>query len=132
MFNMKPTVNRAHKAIQVFNTLKEVLLPYQKDLTVVVDQPDTYYLDVRGGLHSHGYFFGAVQLRSDFVTFHFAGLPTLGELLMNTDGGLCIVQSPDGHHFLAFKNVSKMQLQKLKHLLEIYSDPHCLDPIKDE
>ena len=103
-----------------------MLATYEKELVVLVDQEDTYYVDAPDNIRDSSFFFGAVQLRADYVTFYFAGLPKLSELLRVTSSDLCIIHNADGGNYLVFKTITTGQLRQLKHLLEVYADPYAL------
>ena len=55
----------------VFEKLKSILKPYEKDLTVKTDSLDTYYLD---GPYSEKWkkelFFGSAQIKKNYVSFY--------------------------------------------------------------
>jgi hypothetical protein len=123
---MNSKINLSLRYRQVFETLKSMLATYEKDLLVLVDQEDTYYVDAPDNLHARSFFFGAVQLRTDYVTFYFAGFPKLSELLRVTSSDLCIIHNADGGNYLVFKTITTSQLRQLKQLLEAYSDPYAL------
>jgi hypothetical protein len=123
---MNSNNNLSNRYRQVFETLKSILAAYERDLVVLVDQDDTYYVDAPDEIHNQSFFYGAVQLRKDYVTFYFAGFPRLAELLRVTSSDLCIIHNPDGGNYLVFKTITTSQLKQLKHLLEVYSDPHSM------
>jgi hypothetical protein len=125
-FNMSFKNNFSNRYQQVFDTLKGILAAYERDLVVLVDQDDTYYVDASDEVHDQRYFFGAVQLRRDYVTFYFAGLPGLSELLRVASSDLCIIHNADGGNYLVFKTITTAQLKQLKNLLETYADPYAL------
>ena len=66
----------------VFEQLKNVLKPYAKNLTVKTDTPDTYYLD---GPYSQKWkkviFFGAAQIKKNYVSFYLMPVYIYPELL---------------------------------------------------
>jgi hypothetical protein len=55
----------------IFVRLRSILQPYAQRLTVTADQPDNFYLDTA---YSEQYkkpiFFGAVQIKKNYVSFH--------------------------------------------------------------
>ncbi len=117
----------------LFNTLKSIFTPYEENLRIVVDQPDTYYVDMlasRSGKQTRtddrDFFLGAVQIREGYATFHFAGLPKLPELLDFIPSDFCALQAPDGNVSLVFKSVKKHQLVRLSNILHEYMDSHVL------
>ena len=66
----------------VFEQLKSILKPYAKNLTVKTDTPDTYYLD---GPYSEKWkkeiFFGAAQIKKNYVSFYLMPVYMYPELL---------------------------------------------------
>ena len=66
----------------VFEQLKNILRPYAKNLTVKVDTADTYYLD---GPYSEKWgkelFFGAAQIKKNYVSFYLMPVYMYPELL---------------------------------------------------
>lgn len=55
----------------VFEILKDILKPYEKQLQVVYDKPDNYYLHTPpSDKNKKGEFFGAVQIKKSYVAFH--------------------------------------------------------------
>ena len=56
----------------IFNQLKPILQAYESNLVVVADEPDNYYLDTKMiGSNKKPIFFGAVQIKKNYVSFHF-------------------------------------------------------------
>ncbi|MFW6338417.1 MAG: hypothetical protein ACOC25_05770 [Alkalispirochaetaceae bacterium] len=71
-------------AAQLFERLKEILEPYESELTLVRDKPDDYYLDAgKNPKNGKPYFFGAVQIRKHYVSFHLMPVYLYPELLEN-------------------------------------------------
>jgi hypothetical protein len=66
----------------VFEQLKNILKPYAKNLTVKTDTPDIYYLD---GPYSEKWkkeiFFGATQIKKNYVSFYLMPIYMYPELL---------------------------------------------------
>lgn len=66
----------------VFETLKAILKPYAKNLTITADTSDAYSLD---GPYSEKYkkalFFGAAQIKKNYVSFYLMPVYMFPELL---------------------------------------------------
>src|SRR6266540_6332105 len=66
----------------VFEQLRNILKPYAKNLTVKADTQDTYYLD---GPYSEKWkkviFFGAAQIKKNYVSFYLMPVYMYPELL---------------------------------------------------
>ena len=72
-------------APQLFERLKGILEPYEEELTVARDEPDDYYLDAgKNPKNGKPYFFGAVQIKKHYVSFHVMPVYVYPELLENT------------------------------------------------
>ena len=57
--------------LAVFETLKPILSGYSKHLTVVTDDEDCYYLDTQHAMKNKKLlFFGAVQIKKNYVSYH--------------------------------------------------------------
>lgn len=75
---MSPQTDFPH----VFETLKAILKPYAKNLTITADTSDAYSLD---GPYSEKYkkalFFGAAQIKKNYVSFYLMPVYMFPELL---------------------------------------------------
>lgn len=129
--NSKDNLDLQHLR-RLFETLKNILADYGKELLVLVDQEDTYYVEVSDDMSAYNFFFGAVQIRADYVTFHFAGFPKLPELLRIASSDFSIIHNIDGGNYLVFKTITTSQLSRLKRLLEVYCDLDALFFTLDE
>lgn len=67
---------------ELFARLKRILEPYEKELTLVRDEPDDYYLDAgKNPKNGKPYFFGAAQVKKHYVSFHLMPVYIYPELL---------------------------------------------------
>ena len=68
----------------VFDQLKDILKPYAEKLTLKTDSPDTYYID---GPYSEKWkkelFFGAAQIKKNYVSFYLMPVYMYPDLLKN-------------------------------------------------
>ena len=56
----------------IFDQLKPILQAYESNLVVTADAPGNYYLDTKMiGPNKKPIFFGAVQIKKNYVSFHF-------------------------------------------------------------
>ncbi len=55
----------------IFDQLKPILQAYESNLVVTTDEPGNYYLDASAvGKNKKPIFFGAVQIKKNYVSFH--------------------------------------------------------------
>jgi hypothetical protein len=65
-----------------FTALREILRPYAAHLVVKQDEPDVYYLDAPPTDRApKGTFFGAVQVKKAYVSYHLMPVYIFPELL---------------------------------------------------
>jgi hypothetical protein len=101
----------------VFEKLKSVLKPYEKDLTVKADSKDTYYLD---GPYSEKWkkelFFGSAQIKKNYVSFYLMPVYMYPDLLKGISPEL--EKHRQGKSCFNFKKVEPELLQELAALTE--------------
>jgi hypothetical protein len=66
----------------VFSSLKKILQKYQTTMVLIHDQPEHYYLNLHH-TRKDGYqiFFGSVQIKKKYVSYHLMAVYTYPELL---------------------------------------------------
>ena len=66
----------------VFSSLRTILQKYQAELVLIHDQPEHYYLNLHY-TRKDGYqsFFGSVQIKKNYVSYHLMAVYTHPELL---------------------------------------------------
>jgi hypothetical protein len=68
----------------VFESLKSILKPYAKKLTVKTDTGDTFYLDAAySEKRKKEIFFGSVQVKKNYVSFYLMPVYMYPDLLTN-------------------------------------------------
>lgn len=99
----------------VFEQLRNILRPYAQNLTVKTDTPDTYYLD---GPYSEKWqkelFFGAAQIKKNYVSFYLMPVYMYPELLQNISPEL--KKRMQGKSCFNFKKVEPALFQELAQL----------------
>ena len=66
----------------IFARLKDLLRPYAPHLVVRADAPDNYYLDAPpSARHPKGLFFGAAQIKKNYVSYHLMPVYAFPDLL---------------------------------------------------
>ncbi|HSL42504.1 MAG TPA: hypothetical protein VK897_03665 [Anaerolineales bacterium] len=96
----------------VFEQLKNILKPYEAQLTVKTDTPDTYYLD---GPYSEKWkkelFFGSAQIKKNYVSFYLMPVYMYPELLKDISPDL--KKHMQGKSCFNFKKVEPALLDEL-------------------
>jgi hypothetical protein len=66
----------------IFSSLKQILQKYQTELVLIKDEPDNYYLNLYH-TREDGYqnYFGSVQIKKNYVSYHLMAVYTYPELL---------------------------------------------------
>jgi len=100
-----------------FESIRSIFHTYEKELTVIVDQPDSYYLTYRGDEEYPGKFFSAVQIRKDKIFVYFGALNEHPELLRELPEGIYQHMNPGG--IFAFKRTNLLVLDDLAIVAEL-------------
>ena len=99
----------------VFVQLKNILKPYAPNLTIKADTPNTYYLD---GPYSEKWkkevFFGATQIKKNYVSFYLMPVYMYPELL--NDISPALKKRMQGKSCFNFKKVEPELFEELKDL----------------
>jgi hypothetical protein len=102
----------------VFEKLKTILKPYAKNLTVTADTSVAYSLD---GAYSEKYkktlFYGAVQIKKNYVSFYLMPVYMFPELLKNISPEL--KKRMQGKSCFNFKKVEPDLFKELKELTRL-------------
>ena len=101
----------------IFSQLKAIMEGYGARLQVKVDQPDNYYLD---GPYSNKYkkevFFGAVQIKKNYVSYHLMPVYMHPELLQELSPAL--KKRMQGKSCFNFTKLDPAILEELRVLTE--------------
>lgn len=99
----------------VFKKLKSILKPFAKRLTVKSDTPEAYYLD---GPYSEKWkkelFFGAAQIKKNYVSFYLMPIYMCPDLLINISPEL--KKHMQGKSCFNFKNIEPPLFDELAQL----------------
>jgi len=99
----------------VFKKLKSILKPYAKKLTVKSEGPEVYYLDgPYSGKWKKELFFGAVQIKKNYVSFYLMPVYMCPDLLKNTSPQL--KKRMQGKSCFNFKKVEESLFDELSQL----------------
>jgi len=99
----------------VFEKLKSILKPYEKELTVKADSVNTFYLD---GPYSEKWkrelFFGSAQIKKNYVSFYLMPVYMYPDLLKDISSDL--KKHMQGKSCFNFKKVEPKLFQELTEL----------------
>jgi hypothetical protein len=99
----------------VFEQLKDILQPYAPHLTVKVDTPEHYYLDAPyAEQYKRELFFGAVQVRKNYVSYYLMPVYMYPALLDGISEGL--QKRMQGKSCFNFKRVDEDLFSELAEL----------------
>lgn len=97
---------------KVFDELRKVLARYAPKMIVVHDSPGNYYLDTKVIMpNKKPMFFGAVQIRKRYVSFHLMPVYVFGDLLADMSPEL--KKRMQGKSCFNFKAVDKALFKEL-------------------
>jgi hypothetical protein len=97
----------------VFESLKSILKPYAKKLTVKTDTDDTFYLDAAySEKWKKEIFFGSVQVKKNYVSFYLMPVYMYPDLLKNASPEL--KKHMQGKSCFNFKKVETGAVRRVK------------------
>ena len=99
----------------VFLRLKEIMLRYGEHLVCVRDEPGDYYLDTAHIMkNKKPLFFGAVQIRKNYVSYHLMPVYVFPDLLQGMSPEL--MKRMQGKSCFNFKAVDEQLMSELEAL----------------
>lgn len=99
----------------VFESLKTILKPYAKELTVKTDKPDLYYLDAAySEKWKKELFFASAQVKKNYVSFYLMPVYMFPDLLKNISPELR--KHMQGKSCFNFKKIEKPLFEELSQL----------------
>jgi len=99
----------------VFESLKTILKPYAKELTVKTDKPDLYYLDAAySEKWKKELFFAAAQVKKNYVSFYLMPVYMYPDLLKKISPEL--KKHMQGKSCFNFKKIEKPLFEELSQL----------------
>ncbi len=105
----------------VFDSLKPLLSRHSKKMTVVKDTEDTYYLNTeKNGKNGKPQFFGAVQIKKKYVSFHL--MPVYMDPSLLDDIGEPLTKQMQGKSCFNFNAVDNKLFSELKKLAKASYD----------
>jgi len=100
---------------ETFNSLKEKLKKQEKKLKVHIDKKDTYYLNAGyDEKRKTDYFFGAVMIKKNYVSYHL--MPVYCEPKLLKDISPELKKRMQGKSCFNFKTIEKVKLKELSAL----------------
>ncbi|MBI3168032.1 MAG: hypothetical protein HYZ22_06110 [Chloroflexi bacterium] len=101
----------------VFESLKSILKPYAKKLTIKTDTADTFYLDAAYiERWKKELFFASAQIKKNYVSFYLMPVYMYPDLLKNISPEL--KKHMQGKSCFNFKKVEKNLFEELSRLME--------------
>lgn len=101
---------------RVFDTLKPILAEHENELIVVDDAPGRYYLNTHSFTKNRQrLFFGAVEIKKSYVSFHLFPVYMFPELLEGTGD---LKKRMQGKSCFNFKRIDDAQLGELRSLVQ--------------
>jgi hypothetical protein len=98
-----------------FDQLKSILKKFEKNLRVKFDSNDNYYLNAGfDGKRKVDIYFGAVQIKKNYVSFHLMPVYVNPKLLYGISSNL--KKRMQGKSCFNFNNIDKTQLKELSEL----------------
>src|SRR5881396_1764190 len=98
---------------KTFETLRRVLKPYQKRLTVVMDKPRAYYLASNTSKTKSGgaIWFGGVEIKKNYVSFHL--IPVYASATLRDSLSPSLRKRMQGKSCFNFTAVDPVQVKEL-------------------
>jgi len=99
----------------IFNLLKKVLVKYENRLTVTIDKSDRYNLNAGySEKHKRDIYFGGVEIKKNYVSFHLMPVYINPKLLNNLSPGL--KKRMQGKSCFNFKKADELLFKELSKL----------------
>jgi len=100
---------------EVFQSLKEILAPYAKELVIVTDQDDNFYLDTSFLMkNKKPMYFGSIKVNKKYVSFHLMPVYVFPDLLKGISPELR--RRMQGKSCFNFKTVDSQLFKELSQL----------------
>lgn len=102
----------------IFESLKQILKPYEKSLILVTDSDTGYYLDTKFVMKNNKpQFFASVTIKKNYVSYHLMPIYCRPELLSGLSPEL--KKRMQGKSCFNFKKPDKILFEQLKVLTDI-------------
>ena len=99
----------------VFEHLKNILEPYSRELVLVYDDIDNFYINTKFIMKNRKpMYFGSVKINKSYVSFHLMPVYVFPELLKNTS--LNLKNRMQGKSCFNFRTVDESIFKELKEL----------------
>jgi hypothetical protein len=109
---------------EIFQSLKAILEPYVKDLVLLKDEPDEFYLNLHFKRQDgYQYYFGSVKIKKNDVGYYLMALFFYPDLLDGVSeklkkrlhGKTCFhFKKPDPELFAELENLTALSLQRFQ------------------
>ncbi|MDH3267830.1 MAG: DUF1801 domain-containing protein [Ignavibacteria bacterium] len=102
---------------ETFNSLKEILVKYEKNLNITSDKKDTYNLNAGfSEKYKRDIYFGGVEIRKNYVSFHLMPVYVNPKLLEGISSEL--KRRMQGKSCFNFKKIDEKQVKELAKLIK--------------
>ena len=102
---------------EIFQQLKEILVPYSTDMVVVIDKPENYDLNTHHVMkNKKPMYFGSVKISKNYISFHLMPVYVFPDLLETITPEL--KKRMQGKSCFNFKTEDTKLFQKLKALTQ--------------
>lgn len=96
---------------EIFERLKPLLQTYEADLALKIDQPGKYYLLSKKPFNKKDLWFGGVEIKKNYVSFHLVPVYMFPEMIEGISAGL--KQKMQGKACFSFKKTDKQIFDEL-------------------
>ncbi len=108
-------MNKTEEFVFVFENLKNILQPYSKELVLVMDEVDNFYINTHFIMkNSKPMYFGSVKINKHYVSFHLMPVYVFPELLDSLSPEL--KRRMQGKSCFNFKTVNEPLFNELEEL----------------
>lgn len=105
--------NMNEQFAEIFQQLKKILMNYEPQLSISVSDEMNYSLDAGySAKYKRNIFFGAVNIKKNYVSFHLMPVYVFPELLINISPGL--KKRMQGKSCFNFKKIETSELKELE------------------
>lgn len=105
------------EATRIFTELRTILIPYAESLDVKEDTDESYFVDTHHVMkNGKPLFFGAVQIRKRYVSFHLMPVYVNPDLL--TDAGPALLKRMHGKSCFNFTKIEPNLFEELATLTQ--------------
>jgi len=108
-----PRMSKTDTFPETFATLRKLLKPYEKQFTVIADEPKRYYLATKTSKTKSGaaIWFGGVEIKKNYVSFHL--IPVYGNPALLKDASPSLRKRMQGKSCFNFTDLDPAHVEEL-------------------